>query len=59
MGEKPSTPLSLIKFENFKQITRSKTQTTLVGSDTTLHHLSQKLLSTCNFEGCKIRFISV
>ncbi len=48
-----------LKFDNFKQITRSKTLPTPVDSSTTLHRLSQELLASSDFEGHKIRLIGI
>ena len=56
---KGKTVVLKLKFDNFKQITRSKTQPAPIDSITTLHQLAQELLATCHFEGHKIRLIGV
>ena len=46
-----------LKFDNFKQITRSKTLPTPVDSLSTLYRVAQELLTACDFGGRKIRLI--
>ena len=56
---KGKTVVLKLKFDNFKQITRSKTQSTPVDSIATLYQQARELLAACDFEGHKIRLIGV
>ena len=56
---KGKTVVLKLKFDNFKQITRSKTQSSPIDSMSLLLRLAQELLATCDFEGHKIRLIGV
>ena len=56
---KGKTVVLKLKFDNFKQITRSKTQPSPIDSMSLLLRLAQELLETCDFEGHKIRLIGV
>ena len=54
---KGKTVVLKLKFDNFKQITRSKTLPTPVDSLATLYRVVQELLAACDFGGHKIRLI--
>ena len=54
---KGKTVVLKLKFDNFKQITRSKTLPTPVDSLATLYRVAQELLAACDFGGHKIRLI--
>lgn len=48
-----------LKFDNFRQITRSKTLFTPVDSAETLRRVSEELLAAADFHGRKIRLIGL
>lgn len=48
-----------LKFDNFRQITRSKTLFTPVDSAETLRRVSEELLAAADFHGRKIRLIAL
>ena len=49
----------VLKFDNFRQITRSKTLFTPVDSAETLRRVSEELLAAADFHGRKIRLIGL
>lgn len=56
---KGKTVVLKLKFDNFRQVTRSKTLFTPVDSDETLRVVSEELLLAVDFHGRKIRLIGL
>lgn len=56
---KGKTVVLKLKFDNFRQITRSKTLFTVVDSEEMLRRVSEELLSAVDFHGRKIRLIGL
>lgn len=56
---KGKTVVLKLKFDNFRQITRSKTLFAPVDSDQTLRRVSEELLAAVDFHGRKIRLIGL
>lgn len=56
---KGKTVVLKLKFDNFKQITRSKTLFTIVDSAETLRSVSEELLASVDFHGHKVRLIGL
>ena len=56
---KGKTVVLKLKFDNFKQITRSKTFFSIVDSEETLRRVSEELLASVDFHGHKVRLIGL
>lgn len=56
---KGKTVVLKLKFDNFKQITRSKTLFSVVDSEETLRQVSEELLAAVDFQQRKIRLIGL
>ncbi len=56
---KGKTVVLKLKFDNFKQITRSKTLFTVVDNEETLRSVSEELLASVDFHGHKVRLIGL
>ena len=56
---KGKTVVLKLKFDNFKQITRSKTLFIVVDSKEMLRHISEELLASVDFHGHRIRLIGL
>lgn len=56
---KGKTVVLKLKYDNFRQITRSKTLFTAIDSSQTLHRVSEELLAAIDFHGRKVRLIGL